>query len=204
MPFRRFATFCSLTLAFPLASVACGPDAFVPPSEIDAATSSTASATALPSATAPGSDASTTVPTTDAAPPSPDAKPAVCNDLVNLATDVSVDSDPSEPPTAEGGTFVDGTYLLTRATVYTGPGGASGPSGETMRMTLRKDGPRYDSILKGVARRAEVTIDGTNLVTKSICPSISTRTIGFTATSTSLMIRFPESGGTRVYVYERR
>jgi hypothetical protein len=73
-----------------------------------------------------------------------------------------------------------------------------------MRMTIRKDGSRYDSVFDGVPRRAEVTLSGTELVAKTTCPSATTMTVGYSATPTSVVIRFPDGSNTRVYVYEKR
>jgi len=203
MTFLRFATVCTLSMVLPFAFVACAEEDPVPNAgALDAATSAPSAPLPLPSALPSASDAAP--PAHDATLAEADARPQVCNDLTNIGLDVPIVSEAREAPVATGGTFVDGTYVLTRASVYTGPEGASGPTGRSMRMTIRKDGPRYDSVFDGVPRRAEVTLSGTDLVTKTTCPSSSTMTVGYSATPTSVMVRFPDGANTRVYVYAKQ
>src|SRR5580704_15253687 len=64
----------------------------------------------------------------------PDA-PGTCNTLVDSAPAITVEQVAGEPPAPQGGTIVDGTYALTAAVIYTGPGGPTGPSG-TAQTTL--------------------------------------------------------------------
>jgi hypothetical protein len=64
-------------------------------------------------------------------PPAPMCNaPGQCGSVVPL---VQV---PSEPLPSTGGVVADGTYILTELTEYTGPGGASGPTGTQITETL--------------------------------------------------------------------
>jgi len=56
-----------------------------------------------------------------------------CNVLVNNGPVVSIMQVAAAPPTYVGGPLMSGTYLMTAANTYTGPGGATGDSGTTIR-----------------------------------------------------------------------
>jgi hypothetical protein len=60
-----------------------------------------------------------------------------CNDLVAGGQVIDRAGVAGDPPAGKGGTVVDGDYDLTDYTVYTGIGGASGPTGITAKARLR-------------------------------------------------------------------
>src|SRR5262249_52661948 len=55
-----------------------------------------------------------------------------CNALVNVGAPVSGTLVAAAPPTANGGSVADGTYVLTKYQVYTGAGGPTGPTGSSL------------------------------------------------------------------------
>jgi hypothetical protein len=79
-----------------------------------------------------------------------------CNSLTNTAPPVNVISVPSAMPQAVGGSVVDGTYWKTASVVYTGSGGASGPTGKTEQTVLVLACGRFDLVTR------IVTVDGPN------------------------------------------
>jgi hypothetical protein len=192
--------FASLLLSgVPFITLACSEDTSVTPVISDADASATA-----PSASSSPSDA--------APPPVQDAtldavadtgKPA-CNDLQNIAAEVREMREATDPPVATGGTLDDGTYVLVRMTEHTGLGGATGFTGQTRSMTIRKASDRYDSVFEGVARSAEVSFRGAEMTATTVCPGTGVTTTGYTATPTTFTVRFPGGPSTRVYTFEKR
>jgi len=130
-------------------------------------------------------------------------KPA-CNALVNLGTDVPILTEAAVPPPAMGGAIADGTYVVTSATLYTGPNGASGPSGKSVRMTVAIAGMRGDSVLDDMNRSATFVIAGTKLKSTATCPGTGTDEVDYSATPESLTLYLIDSKGTRVYFLGRR
>jgi hypothetical protein len=111
----------------------------------------------------------------------PDA-PVVCNGPEDLATPVSIEEVPSAPPVPEGGVIADGTYVLTSAKKYTGPGGAAGPTGKTTSLTIRFAGTSADVFREGRARSSTYSLAGTQITNVQTCPCPATDTVGYTAT----------------------
>ncbi len=60
----------------------------------------------------------------------------LCTTLANGAPQVQQVDVAAARPVATGGSFVDGTYFKTSDKVYTGAGGATGPTGYTVRETI--------------------------------------------------------------------
>jgi hypothetical protein len=59
-----------------------------------------------------------------------------CNTIAHSGSNIAITQVAEATPTAAGGTLVDGTYVLTARQIYTGVGGATGPTGEMRRQTL--------------------------------------------------------------------
>jgi uncharacterized repeat protein (TIGR02543 family) len=59
-----------------------------------------------------------------------------CNSIVNKGQLVKVVQLAQNPPPYQGGPLIQGTYVLTAATIYTGPGGAAGLEGTTLEETI--------------------------------------------------------------------
>lgn len=80
------------------------------------------------------------------------------------------------PPTPLGGAFPDGRYHLTAETLYTGPGGATGPTGMQHRTTtscvdLTCD-VRAFSVIQGDLTPTTVVFepDGSDITIRQTCP----------------------------------
>src|SRR4029077_14547108 len=76
------------------------------------------------------------------------------------------------PPAALGGTVVDGTYYLSESIIYTGPGGASGPSGNSIRDTVV-----IANTASGVATAEEVTSYNGGLESRGLLTFTQARTM---------------------------
>jgi hypothetical protein len=61
-----------------------------------------------------------------------------CHEIVNDGPAVEWMNVAADPPAPAGGALAPGTYHLTRASFYTGPGGASGPGGFHLHETKPK------------------------------------------------------------------
>jgi hypothetical protein len=125
--------------------------------------------------------------------------PGGCNSLVNAAPVVAKFQAATNPPAPGGGPIVDGTYYLSQAITYTGPGGASGPLGSTIQDTLV-----ITNAASGTATVQEVTSGdggadahasftltpaGTMATVTITCPSPSISvSFGYTATATTFMV----------------
>lgn len=145
-----------------------------------------------------------TDPTTTSASASP-SEPAACNALANVAEIITVDAVAAEPPLPTGGKVEDGMYVATKAVVYTGAAGRSGPTSQTLRLTTRITGTAAESILDGVARSSTLTTSGTTLTTTSTCPEQSVVQYGYSATATSLVVFIPSGAGkTLVHTFTRQ
>src|SRR5262245_14062248 len=59
-----------------------------------------------------------------------------CNTIDNTGAAIAEMRVAQAMPTSTGGTLVDGTYRLSRREIFTGPGGESGPTGDTRKATL--------------------------------------------------------------------
>ena len=82
-----------------------------------------------------------------------DAQPIAdggCNSLANMGPVVQEMYVASDPVTGDGGTIVDGTYVLTAVALYTGPDGGSGSSGATLQDTLAINGTTYERVYSAV------------------------------------------------------
>jgi hypothetical protein len=107
-----------------------------------------------------------------------------CNALQNVAPAVIPVWVEGAQPTPAGGTLVDGTYYLTAVSIYTGPGGVSGPTAMMRKMVLvisnAASGTATFQFIDnenvaggGTDRRATwtVTPNGTKLVVVGRCPN---------------------------------
>jgi hypothetical protein len=122
---------------------------------------------------------------------------AGCNNLANTAPSVQEENVSTAPPTPKGGTIPDGKYFLTAAKVYTGPGGASGPTAVTDQLT--------DVVSAGTFQYVEAVTGGTGsggVYSGTIATSGTTLTLTFTCggTGKSAYSTF-DSDGTTVTVY---
>jgi hypothetical protein len=81
-----------------------------------------------------------------------DAPPesGLCNDLMQLAMLVQEKFVPQNPPVAQGGAIVNGTYTVTAASVYTGEGGMLGNTGRTITLTATVSNGMVNFVYAGV------------------------------------------------------
>ena len=121
--------------------------------------------------------------------------PVACNTLVNSASAISIEQVASDPPAPAGGTPVDGTYALTAAVIYTGPGGPTGASGTT-QTTLQIAGGTIQVVSSGdpATRTVTFTTSGTSVASVDTCPDTDTRPGTYTATPTTFLVEL--GGGT--------
>jgi hypothetical protein len=117
---------------------------------------------------------------------------------------VSVEQVASDPPAAQGGTIEDGTYWMTAATVYTGPGGPTGETG-TMQTTILVSGGTIQVVTtRGPATRTvSITTSGTYFTVTDSCPDTAVVQGSFTASGSTLTIELPagtDDAGARTLV----
>jgi hypothetical protein len=127
-----------------------------------------------------------------------------CSGLtLDNATVVTTQEVAEAAPLPLGGTITDGTYVLTKDTVYTGPGGTTGSTGVQQQAIQRFAGsaievvvsqpPNPTEALSGTYATASVTNDaGTSTPTRIsflfTCPAgAPTSTFSYTATGTTLL-----------------
>jgi hypothetical protein len=123
-----------------------------------------------------------------------------CGVVTNGAAVVPEQNTATAPPTPQGGAIPDGTYFVTAATLYTGPGGATGPTGKTYQFTsqVSGDGTAYDSVdaISGgtpVVAVGTIAISGARITVTQICPT--------TTMPVSAYVAFDSNGVDTVTLY---
>jgi uncharacterized repeat protein (TIGR02543 family) len=81
--------------------------------------------------------------------------PGQCNDVPNVGPAVPLMNVASDPPPYKGGPIIPGTYVMVAASTFTGPGGASGPTGDTVQETFVYFGSPISGPIEGV-----ISVDG--------------------------------------------
>lgn len=125
----------------------------------------------------------------DATPDAPAEAATVCNMLANSAQAVTYSQLNQDPPTPQGGTMADGTYAMTAAAIYTGPGGTSGPSG-TSQTTIQVAGTTIQIVSDGQPPTRTVTLatSGTSFTATDTCPDAKVTHGSYSATPTTILI----------------
>jgi hypothetical protein len=140
-------------------------------------------------------------PVTDGGAPSdggsncPDAG-VPCNTLTNGATTATRQQVAQNTPAFTGGTPVPGTYFSTASTVYTGPGGATGPTADTERTTLVMSASSFQVVsdkgdgCAGERFNANYTTSGNQMTATFTCggPPGGSQAFLYTATSTTFTL----------------
>ncbi len=118
-----------------------------------------------------------------------------CNTLANVAQPVTIEQVAALPPAPQGGTFVDGTYVLTDFTAYTGADGQTGPEGTT-QITLQVSGDTFQVVSDDTptTRTVSVVVSGTNVTATDTCPDAMVFDERFTATATGFVIYLGADG----------
>lgn len=117
---------------------------------------------------------------------------AACNTLANGASSISVQQVAQNPPSAGGGPIVDGTYFLTDATIYTGPGGPTGPGGTT-QTTIQITGSTVQVVVadgQPPSRTTTLATSGVSFTSTDTCPDTAVQSGSYTATTTSTSTTF--------------
>jgi len=174
------------------------------------------------SGTAPSSDAAK-----ESGPACTSGADGGCNSLLNCGNKIFVQQNSNTSPTAAGGTVLDGTYVLTDYTVFTGLGGASGQLTdffiETMQLTTETSDA---SVGEGGATQqmrwnditttnttTNLTSSGTayfqtgttTMTIAKSCPSSTTPfSSGYTVSGTQLLLYAAETSGTAQLTFTKQ
>ncbi len=122
----------------------------------------------------------------------------VCTDLPNSGQLVDRTGVQGDPPTATGGTVVDGDYDLTAYAVFVGAAGVAGPTGITAKASIRIGGGKIDEVLElggsgktttTTATRSAFSASGATFAETQLCPSTGAGAqFQFTATDPLLVL----------------
>ncbi|KFA90019.1 hypothetical protein Q664_31025 [Archangium violaceum Cb vi76] len=114
-------------------------------------------------------------------------------------------------PTPRGGLVVSGVYYRTATVIYTGPGGMAGPSGRWSRQTLRITTTSSSTATleeiqvdfdKPERRSAStLTLSGTGFQLDRTCPSVASRSFGYSFSGDTLEVFEPHEEGLRVITF---
>ena len=133
---------------------------------------------------------------------------AACNSLVNSAPSVSGTMVAAAPPVPVGGAIIDGSYVLSALTSYTGPGGSTGSLTDGISTLLVISGTTMQQVgsINGQELRYTTTIStsGTTISTVDTCPAPSTSQHGYTASATELRIYNTSSSQTLEQTYTKQ
>jgi hypothetical protein len=116
-----------------------------------------------------------------------DGTTTVCNDLVADAPDFLISNDAGSAPAAKGGSIVDGTYFVTKETMYETSLSLKVDSGNTKVLISGSswqevDGwPPDDLVNPAQHITATFTTTGTTLTLHYTCPDAAEQASGFTA-----------------------
>jgi hypothetical protein len=129
---------------------------------------------------------------------SPGDGPPVCNSIGNTAQSLAVDYDAVAPPVAQGGTVVDGTYLMTAVVIDTGVGGPSGPTGTNSQVTLQIAGTTLQIATNGEPSTATATFttNGTTLTATDSCPDSKVQSVTYTVGAAPVTLTLIIDAGT--------
>jgi hypothetical protein len=133
-----------------------------------------------------------------------------CNALVNAGAPVSATLVAAAPPAAGGGTVADGTYVLVKYQVYTGPGGQSGPTGSSLASTLALAGGTYQAVSLTSGSTGEIRVNGayatngTKYTATTTCPGGAPTVVDYTADPTTLTQYGATGANTLEFTYAKR
>ena len=168
-------------------------------------TTSTSKPTPTPTATATTTPTATPT-TTPTVPPNP-KPPISCNAVTNDAVAIGAQMVPAVAPSPTGGAVANGKYHLTDVTLYTGPGGGSGPIALSIQQTLMINGNTVDVIQSAngkVETATEMfTTSGTTASFTRTCPSAQPAATGQYSISGGTLVWFLQNdpGQTVAYTY---
>ncbi len=187
-----------------------------PASDVAADTASNADveADSAPAGDSVGDGGSDATQPPDAASETGDASASPCNNVVNLGTLVPVTRIAAAAAPQTGGTLVDGTYKVMNASIFTGVGGAAGPTGEQLQQTLviKVSSDASAATAEAVSsdgtttshRNLALQTSGTQLVMSTTCPAgLPAETFAYRAAGTLLSLSSVVADGTKVVTYLR-
>lgn len=140
--------------------------------------------------------------------------PAGCNALVNVGSVVQQMYVATDGIVGDGGIVNSGTYVLTAATVYTGPDGGTGATGLSLTDTVALDGGAYERVLSAVddagldgspirQNGTFVLEDGGGIQVVMTCPAGAQPFTSYASDGTKLRIYAPAAGpGSPALMYE--
>ncbi len=135
-----------------------------------------------------------------------DAGP-ICNALSSTGTPVPQQNVASAAPVPMGGPLPgDGTYVLTASSIYTGPGGASGPTGLSVQWTevwsgVTASGGNYQRVNVSstsipYTESGAFTVSGTMLTVTPSCPdSRSSTALSYDSDGTTTLTEYFTTAG---------
>jgi hypothetical protein len=122
----------------------------------------------------------------------------VCSELANTGQLIDRTGVQGDPPTATGGTVVDGNYDLTAYAVFVGTSGVAGPTGITAKASIRIGAGKVDEIIElgGTGKTTTTTItrsafsaSGATFAETQLCPATGAGAqLQFTAQDTILTL----------------
>lgn len=138
----------------------------------------------------------------------------VCNMLTADGMAITVNAASGAAPAATGGMVMDGTFHLTKATLYgSGLGDGPVPGAPTVKSTLQVMGNHSELVqvptgMPEVRNSATFTVMGTSLATTNTCPDMEANTVPFSVMGNRLELQFPVMlgpiMGTAVLEYTRQ
>ncbi|HEX7478680.1 MAG TPA: hypothetical protein VF331_12800 [Polyangiales bacterium] len=137
-----------------------------------------------------------------------DGSTAACNAVVDDGPLVTMTAVASAAPSPVGGTIADGTYVLSAATLYTGPGGSTAASGGAFSGVFQIKGTTMLQVgtVSGKEERyvTTFTTSGTTLSTNDTCPVAKSETHSFSANPTGFTVYDATGNGTFEQAYTKR
>jgi hypothetical protein len=119
----------------------------------------------------------------------------MCNTLINSGPAVPETNVPLTLPDPTGGTIALGLYELTTWEVFTGVGGATGPTGNTRKTAFYFEPTMYFKVTADNGQSDEndsrtwTTMDVTTLVSNQYCPNIDFLTSFYSVTGNLLILQ---------------
>lgn len=142
-----------------------------------------------------------------------DSGSAACNELSNIGTVVPQTFVATDAVSGAGGLLVAGTYVLTAAVVYTGPGGGTGPTGLKLRDTLIIDASNLYQRVTSIVDDAGVdgsplhengafVVDGSSIQVTQTCPPGVQPFTSYDSNGTTIHIYASAAGGSPAVMFE--
>lgn len=113
----------------------------------------------------------------------------ICNDVVLTGVLVDRSGVPTDAPVAAGGTIVDGTYDLTQDNVYIGATGVGGPTGISVKATIRIAGGKIDEHIQ-IGGTGKTPTDSTSSSVYTVSGSTVSLTTSCSAGGTGPSLNF--------------